>query len=111
MTQSRNAAPQGAGSRGAGSRGAAVLWLVVTTVFGLLGTWIGLVAATHTVAEIGAGRGGLTDGLTLAFHLGLLLCPLGGWAMLWLRRYRLAMIVAAPPLLAWLALLAWSAIT
>ena len=80
-------------------RGTAAVWLSVASAFGVLGTWIGMLAAAVSVGDIRAGRGDLSDGLTLAFYVALMACPLGGWAAFWFRRYRLAMLVASPPIL------------
>jgi hypothetical protein len=84
----------------------ASLWLAITTLFGLAGTFIGIlpVVATLNAARAGTVGPGLAIA-TMAIYCSLLLCPLTAWWMLLRRQYRLALIIASPPILIWLTIL------
>lgn len=80
----------------------ASLWLAVTTLFGLAGTFVGILPV---VATLNAARSGTVSpalaAATMLIYCSLLLCPLTAWWMLLRRQYKLAMIIASPPILLW----------
>lgn len=80
----------------------AAFWLAVTTLFGLAGTFVGILPV---VATLNAARAGTLSPLmavaTMFIYCSLLLCPLAAWWMLLRRQYKLALIIASPPILLW----------
>lgn len=80
----------------------AALWLAVTTLFGLAGTVVGLLAVVGAWAGFRQGEVGIMAVVvTMVPYCALMLCPLAAWWLLLRRRYGLAMIVATPPILMW----------
>lgn len=80
----------------------ASLWLAITTLFGLAGTFIGILPVVMTLNGARAGAVGWPLAIaTMAIYCSLLLCPLTAWWMLLRRQYRLAIIIASPPILLW----------
>ena len=80
----------------------AALWLAVTTLFGLAGTFVGILPVVATLNGARAGQVGVGLAIaTMLVYCSLLLCPLSAWWMLLRRQYRLAIIIASPPILLW----------
>ena len=80
----------------------ASLWLAITTLFGLAGTFIGILPVVMTLNAARSGTVGLGLAVgTMVIYCSLLLCPLTAWWMLLRRRYGLAIIIASPPILLW----------
>lgn len=80
----------------------AALWLAVTTLFGLAGTFIGILPVVATLNAARAGTVSPVLGIaTMLIYCSLLLCPLAAWWMLLRQKYKLALIIASPPILLW----------
>ncbi|MGI4817029.1 MAG: hypothetical protein ACRYFE_00745 [Janthinobacterium lividum] len=87
----------------------AALWLAVTTLFGLAGTFVGLMPVVLTWAAYREGAVGLGIALqTMIPYCALMICPLVAWWLLLRRQYGLAIIVASPPILMWIGSVALS---
>lgn len=80
----------------------ASLWLAVTTLFGLAGTVVGLMPVILVWNGFHTGSVSLgTALLTMVPYCSLMLCPLVAWWMLLRRQYKLALIIASPPIVMW----------
>ena len=78
-------------------RGPALLVLAAATLLGLYGTWVASLGVLFAVSDFEEGR---RAGLGfIIFYGALLICPLTGWAAFAVRRYRIAVMIASPPLL------------
>lgn len=81
----------------------ASMWLAVTTLFGLAGTVAGLLPVI--MAWSGVRSGSVSFGtalLTMVPYCSLMVCPIIAWWMLLRQRYKLALIIASPPIVIWL---------
>lgn len=78
-------------------RGPALLVLAIASLFGLYGTWVASLAVLFAVSDFEAGRRAALG--FIIFYGSFLTCPLIGWAAFAVRRYRVAMMIASPPLL------------
>ena len=77
----------------------ALVILAVATLFGLFGTWVASLAVFFALDDLEKDE---RFGSALAFaifYVSLLACPLTGWATFIFRRYRVAIMIASPPLL------------
>lgn len=80
------------------------MWLAVTTLFGLAGTFVGLLPVILVWGGFRAGTVPLSTALlTMVPYCSLMLCPLIAWWMLMRRQYKLALIIASPPIVMWSA--------
>ncbi len=80
----------------------ASMWLAVTTLFGLLGTVAGLLPVI--LVWSGARSGTVPIGtalMTMVPYCSLMICPIIAWWMLLRQRYKLALIIASPPIAIW----------
>lgn len=81
----------------------ASMWLAVTTLFGLAGTVVGLLPVVLVWSAARAGTVPFTTAmLTMVPYCSLLICPLIAWWLLLRQKYKLALIVASPPIIMWL---------
>ena len=80
-------------------RDPALVILAFTTLFGLFGTLVASLAALFAWGELEGGEGRASALAFVILYASLLTCPLLGWAAFALRRYRVAMMIASPPLL------------
>ena len=80
----------------------ASMWLAVTTLFGLAGTVVGLLPVILVWSGFRSGSVPLgTALLTMVPYCSLMICPLVAWWMLMRRQYKLALIIASPPIVMW----------
>lgn len=80
----------------------ASMWLAVTTLFGLAGTVVGLLPVILVWSGFRSGSVSLgTALLTMVPYCSLMICPLVAWWMLMRRQYKLALIIASPPIVMW----------
>lgn len=81
----------------------AALWLAVTLLFGLAGTFVGLMPTVFAWALFREGELSFAQAMVrMVPYASLLLCPLLAWWMFLRRQYGLAIIIASPPILLWL---------
>ena len=82
----------------------ASMWLAVTTLFGLAGTVVGLLPVILVWSGFRSGSVSLgTALLTMVPYCSLMICPLVAWWMLMRRQYKLALIIASPPIVMWIS--------
>lgn len=80
----------------------ASMWLAVTTLFGLAGTVAGLLPVVLVWSGVREGTVSFgTALLTMVPYCSLMICPIVAWWMLLRQRYKLALIIASPPILIW----------
>lgn len=80
-------------------RNPALVILAVATLFGLFGTWVASLAVLFALDELEKGEEFGSALAFVIFYVSLLACPLTGWATFVFRRYRVAIMIASPPLL------------
>lgn len=80
----------------------ASMWLAVTTLFGLAGTVVGLLPVVLVWSAAREGTQPFTTALlTMVPFCSLLICPLIAWWLLLRQQYKLALIIASPPIVMW----------
>lgn len=80
-------------------RNPALVILAVATLFGLFGTWVASLAVLFALDDLEKSEGFGSALAFVIFYVSLLGCPLTGWATFAFRRYRVAIMIASPPLL------------
>ncbi|WP_425982904.1 hypothetical protein [Brevundimonas sp. TWP1-2-1b1] len=80
-------------------RNPALVILAVATLFGLFGTYVASLAVLFALDDFEKGERFGSALAFMIFYVSLLVCPLTGWAIFVFRRYRVAIMIASPPLL------------
>ena len=68
-------------------------------MFGLFGIYVASLAVLFALDDLGKGERFGSAIVFVIFYVLLLVCPLAGWVTFIFRRYRVAIMIASPPLL------------
>ncbi|WP_292044884.1 MULTISPECIES: hypothetical protein [unclassified Brevundimonas] len=80
-------------------RNPALVILAVATLFGLFGIYVASLAVLFALDDLEKGERFGSSLVFAFFYVLLLVCPLAGWVTFIFRRYRVAIMIASPPLL------------